>query len=129
MTKQYDLEDRTQQYAADVRIFVRGIQLDLPNKEDARQLIRSSGSVAANYIEANESLSRKDFGYRIKICRKEVKESKLWLILLMVDKDQAQEKTRLINEATELLKIFSSILSKSGLNEPEVNYERFDMEV
>ncbi|RZJ56361.1 MAG: four helix bundle protein [Flavobacterium sp.] len=50
--------------------------------EDGKQLVRSSGSVGANYIEANESLSKKDFCYRVKICRKEAKESIYWLTLL-----------------------------------------------
>jgi len=42
-------------------------------------LVRASGSVGANYIEANESLSKKDFLMRVKICRKEAKESRYWL--------------------------------------------------
>lgn len=126
MAKKYDLEERTEKFAADVRSFVRSLQLDLANKEDTRQLVRSSGSVAANYIEANESVSNKDFGYRIKISRKEAKESKLWLKLLWEDEDQSAEKNRLIQEATELVKIFSSILSKTGFNEPEFTYDSFD---
>jgi four helix bundle protein len=126
MTKQYDLEERTQKFAADVRSFVRSVELDLANREDAKQLVRASGSVAANYIEANEAVSRKDFGYRIKICRKEVKESKLWLNLIWEDSEQTNEKKKLAQEATELLKIFSSILSKTGLNEPEVSYDSFE---
>jgi len=55
-------------------------------------VIRSSGSVAANYIEANEHLSEKHFDYRIKVCRKESKESHLWLNLLNTphNKDQKE---------------------------------------
>jgi len=83
--------------------------------EDGKQLIRSSGSVGSNYIEANESLSKKDFIMRIKICRKEAKESRYWLRLLETNDKQEQEKTRknLINEATELMNIFGAILQKS----------------
>jgi len=83
--------------------------------KDGKQLIRASGSVAANYIEANESLSKKDFIYRIKICRKEAKESRLFIRLIDTNNKAAYEKERdkLIQEATELMKIFGSILVKS----------------
>ena len=81
-TGQYDLEDRTFIFARDVRALVRQIPKTLANIEDAKQVVRSSGSVGANYIEANESLSKKDFLMRIKICRKEAKESRYWLRLI-----------------------------------------------
>ena len=114
-SKRYDLEDRTLSFARAVRDFVRQLPKSIPNAEDSRQLVRSSGSVGANYIEANEATSKKDFVYRIKISRKEVKESRYWLRL--VDSgDQAPLESRrkeLEQEATELLKIFSAILVKS----------------
>ena len=75
-TKQYDLEDRTLVFARRVRTFVKKLRNTITNIEDGKQLIRSSGSVGANYIEANEALSKKDFIMRIKICRKEIKESR-----------------------------------------------------
>ena len=53
----YDLEDRTEQYARQVRAFVKSLKKSIANIEDGKQLIRSSGSVGANYIEANESMS------------------------------------------------------------------------
>ena len=83
--------------------------------EYGKQLIRSSGSVAANYIEANESLSKKDFYHRIKICRKEAKESKLWLNLCDIgDKEVLKDKQdTLIQEAFELTKIFGSIVERN----------------
>lgn len=110
MLKQYDLEDRTFKFAKDIRDFTKELSKNIANFEYSRQLIRSSGSVAANYIEANEGLSKKDFLLRIRICKKEVKESRLWLKLLEVsDVDRQQQ---LIIEATELLKIFSSIVIK-----------------
>ena len=89
-TKVYDLEERTKEFANGCRFLVRGLLMDIPNREDGKQLVRASGSVAANYIEANESLSKKDFIYRIKICRKESKESRLWLNLLTVELDQKE---------------------------------------
>ena len=83
------------------------------NSEFARQLIRSSSSVGANYIEAREALSKKDFAMRAKICRKEVKESVYWLRLLEVKNDSLEQKRQsLIAESTELLKIFASIIEK-----------------
>ncbi len=85
-SKQYDLEDRTFEFARDVRAFVKVLPKTLSNIEDGKQLIRSSGSVGANYIEANESLSKKDFIMRIKISRKEAKESQYWLKLIDIDK-------------------------------------------
>jgi four helix bundle protein len=82
--------------------------------EYTRQLVRSSGSVGANYIEAEEALSRKDFAMRIKISRKESRESKYWLELTECAEPQRQEKAGLLQEATELTKIFSSIVQKSS---------------
>jgi four helix bundle protein len=115
MSKQYDLEERTEHFARDIRLFVRNIELDIANREDIKQIVRSSGSVAANYIEANESLSKKDFLYRAKICRKEVKETRLWLRLIKENREEENIKEKLIMESTELLKIFSTIIAKSKL--------------
>lgn len=71
----YDLEERTYQYAKQTCEFCKGIKKLLTNMEYIKQLLDSSSSVGANYIEANEALSKKDFKMRIKICRKEAKES------------------------------------------------------
>ena len=106
MNKVYDLEDRTYIFAKNVRLYVYKLPKNIVSVEDTKQLVRSSGSVAANYIEANEALSKKDFVMRIKICRKEAKETILWLRLLEAD-------VKLINECTELMKIFGAILEKS----------------
>ena len=81
-SKQYDLEDRTLKFAKKVRSFVKKLNKTLANIEDSKQLVKASGSVGANYIEANEALSKKDFLMRIKICRKEAKESRYWLRLV-----------------------------------------------
>jgi len=113
-SKQYDLEDRTLAFAKEVRQFVRNLYKDIANIEDGKQLIKASGSVGANYIEANEALSKKDFVMRIKICRKEAKESRFWLRLVQTQ-DPVNERKRkeLENEATELMNIFGAILRKS----------------
>jgi len=110
--KQYDLEERTLNFAKEVIWFVKELPRSLANAEIAKQLIRSSGSIGANYIEANESLSKKDFLMRIKICRKESKESIYWLKLLETE-DQEKSGGLLIREATELMKIFGSIVEKT----------------
>ncbi|MBI4654606.1 MAG: four helix bundle protein [Nitrospirae bacterium] len=113
-SKQYDLEDRTLKFAKRVINYVKVLPKTLPNIEVIKQLVRSAGSVGANYIEANEALSKKDFLMRIKICRKEAKESSYWLILSETtnEKDEIQ-KDLLLKEATELTKIFGAILEKS----------------
>jgi four helix bundle protein len=109
-----DLEERTFEFATNVRVFVRCLPRTVCNYEDVRQLVRASGSVAANYIEADESLSDKDFLLRIKICRKEAKESRLWLRLLDAGKEQklASEREILAQEARELMLIFNAIIRK-----------------
>ena len=113
-SRQYDLEDRTLEFSRRSRAFVKNLPKTLANIEDGKQLIRSSGSVGANYIEANEALSKKDFIMRIKICRKEAKESRYWLRLIDTNgKEQENERKELEQEATELTSIFGSILQKS----------------
>jgi len=111
----YDLEERTYQFAKNVRLLVRVLYKNMANIEDGRQLLRASGSVAANYIEANDSLSKKEFIYRIKLCRKESKEAILFLKLLEISNNLDDENKRgdLIGEATQLMKIFGEILLKS----------------
>jgi len=113
--KTYDLEERTFEFARDVRLFVKDISKTVANIEDSKQLVKSSGSVGANYREANEKLSKKDFLLRMKISRKEAKESVYWLRLIdstnnLINSKEAQ---RLICEAIELKKILSSIIDKS----------------
>ena len=114
-TKQYDLEDRTFLFAKEVRTFIKDIPRTVASIEDTKQLVRSSGSIGANYIEANESLSKRDFLMRIKICRKEAKESRYWLQLIEVSEDSKLKEIRdvLVQEATELTSIFGAILRKS----------------
>ena len=112
--KQYDLEERTLRFAKEVIEFVNILPKTIVNIEIMKQIIRSSGSVGANYIEANEALSKKDFTMRVKICRKEAKESRYWLRLIEVRGDDAEKrKQSLVSEATELMKIFGSIVEKT----------------
>ena len=83
--EKYDLEDRTANFSLRTRDLCRQLKQDIINKEYISQLIRSAGSVAANYIEANESIGDKNFKMKIKICRRESKESSYWLRLVITD--------------------------------------------
>ncbi len=111
----YDLEERTFQFAKRVRLFIKKLPKTISNIEDSKQLVRASGSVVANYIEANESLSKKDFLLRVKICRKEAKESAFFLRLIYetISPEFEKEGLELHDEAIQLKKIFSSIIEKS----------------
>jgi four helix bundle protein len=113
--KPYDLEDRTFLFAQRVRAFVKKLPKTVANIEDIKQLVKASGSVGANYIEANEALGKKDFRMHIKISRKESKESGFWLKLVDTGDDQTLEAERsdLIRESVEFTNIFGSILRKS----------------
>jgi four helix bundle protein len=113
--KKYDLEERTLKFAISSRLFLKKLTRTISNIEDGKQYVRSSGSVGANYIEANESLSKKDFCYRIKICRKEAKESCYWLKIMKATNIEFETEINiLIQESDELKKIFSSIIEKSS---------------
>ncbi len=116
VVKIFDLEERTFQFAKRVSLFIKGLSKTISNIEYGKQVIRSSGSVGANYIEANESLGNKDFAMRIRICRKEAKESAYWLRLIAESNENLDTDITnlLINESNELKKIFSSILKKTG---------------
>ncbi|MFH0820004.1 MAG: four helix bundle protein [bacterium] len=109
----YDLEERSLKFAKRVNDYVNKLPKTIPNIENGKQLVRAAGSTGANYIEANESLGKKDFQMRIKISKKEAKESGFWLELSQPLKENEKEKQDLIQESIELMKIFGSILEKS----------------
>jgi four helix bundle protein len=113
--KVYDLEERTFQFAKRTGLYVKELPKSITNLEYGKQVVRASGSVGANYIEANEALSKKDFIMRAKICRKEAKEAAYWLRLIIETNDErfAKEGKILWQEAIELKKIFSAIIAKS----------------
>jgi four helix bundle protein len=111
-SKPYDLEERTAVFAEKSRAFVKRLPRTIGNIEDAKQFIRASGSIGANYIEANEAIGKKDFVMKIKICRREAKETSYWLRLLDVDGELEHERQRLFAEAKELMNIFGAILRK-----------------
>jgi four helix bundle protein len=110
--KPYDLEERTAVFGEQSRAFFKRLDRTIAHVEDAKQFIRASGSIGAKYIEANEAIGKKDFVMKIKICRREAKESRYWLRLLDVDGKLEQERQQLSTEAQELMKIFGAILRK-----------------
>lgn len=111
----YDLEERTFRFAKRVIKFCKKLKKTVENIELIKQVVRAAGSVGANYIEANEALSKKDFVMRLKISRKESKESRYWLRLIVETNnlENDEEGKFLINEASEFIKIFNSIITKS----------------
>jgi four helix bundle protein len=109
----FDLEERTLEFAKQVIRLCKQLPQNVINKELIAQLIRASGSVGANYREANDALSKRDFNHRIKITRKEAKESFYWLELLKeASPEHGEGISKLLTEAVELRKIFSSIANK-----------------
>jgi four helix bundle protein len=112
--KPYNLGERTKKFAKRVRDYVKELPKTIASIEDAKQLVKASGSVGANYIEAEEALSKKDFLMRMKICRKEAKESIYWLELTEPKESYIKEKQALTQEATELMRIFGAIITKAN---------------
>ena len=110
--KKYDLEDRTFRFAKDVMGYVNRLPKNISSIEIGKQLVRSAGSVGANYIEGNESLGKKDLAMKIRIARKEAKESRYWLNLSEPVEIGLSEREQLVKEATELMNIFGAILKK-----------------
>ena len=114
----YDLEERTAKFAENVIDIVRFVKIDAVNKKIIEQLIGSSGSVGANYCEATEAESKKDFAHKMGICKKELKETKHWLRLLARSNPDLNEGIKKMwKEAHELLLISAkSIRTSRGDN-------------
>ena len=117
MEKPYDLEERTFLFAKECRFYIQKLAKTISNTEDGKQLVRSSGSIGANYIEANEKLGEKDLSFRLKIARKEAKESKYWIRLLQELNPELKETSeKLLFEVEELRRILSAIITKINSN-------------
>jgi len=115
--KKYDLEERTAKFAEAVITLVLKLPKTPVNKRIIEQLVGSSGSIAANYCEAIEGESKKDFVHKIGICKKEIKETKLWLRLLAkAQPEMSDDLKTLWKEAQELLLIFSKIVISSRIS-------------
>jgi len=110
----YDLEERTAKFAEDIIDFVRTLQINAINKRIIEQLVGCGGSSGANYCEATEAESKKDFIHKIGIGKKELKESKHWLRLLARAQPERKDELRILwKEANELTLIFAKITRSS----------------
>lgn len=112
-----ELENRFEKFALSVRDFCRKLKWDIINVVYIKQLIRSSSSIGANYLEASDDLGKQDEKMKIKIARREAKETVHWLKLILVynDKELELERLKLIDEATQVKKILSAIIGKLGM--------------
>lgn len=109
---QYDLEQRALDFSKEIYAYCKGVKQDTTNRPIISQVMRSAGSIGANYIEANDSLGKKDFAHRLRIARKEAKETIYWLKIFESDSENSSCK-QLIQEATELRNILSAIIKKT----------------
>lgn len=110
---QFDLIERTTKFSEELIRFVRAVPNDVVTTPLISQLVRAGTSIGANYSEADEAISRKEFRQKIGFCRKEAKETKYWLrVLVTAHPPSAEEARRLWREARELHLIFCSIVRK-----------------
>ena len=115
--RKFDLFNRTEMFAVQVALFCRKLPREVTNHVYVKQLIRSSSSIGANYIEANDALGDKDFVMRLRIARKEANESLYWLnIIKRINTEHQKEAKALIQEVTELKKILSAIIKKKEIS-------------
>ena len=114
MSKYRELEDRTLKFSKDIINLCNKLPKNIINLEIIKQIIRSACSIGANYREANESLGKKDFAHRLRIARKEAKETTYWLEILLESNSRAkQEIEKLLDEVQQLRNILSAIISKT----------------
>lgn len=109
-----ELEDRFEKFAVETRDLCKELKWDVINVQYIRQLIRSSGSVGANYIEASDDLGKLDERMKIKISRREAKESIHWLKLVLTydHEDLEAKRIKLLDEGVQITKILSTILNR-----------------
>jgi len=112
--QKYDLEERTAKLGEDIIDFAKNLTKNVINVPLISQIIRSGTSVGANYMEADAAESKKDFNHKIAICKKEAKETKHWLrMIVKANSDQQKEARILWKETQELVLIFSAIIRSS----------------
>jgi four helix bundle protein len=106
----YDLEERAARFGESIIKFAQKLPIDQVTKPLINQLVRSATSVGANYMEANQASSRKDFKNKIRICQKESNESKHWIRMIAIAlSDKKDECRKYWKEAHELTLIFAKI--------------------
>jgi four helix bundle protein len=111
--KKYDLEERTARFGEAIIAFAKGIERNVVTNPLIGQLVRAGTSVGANYCEADDAVSKKDFRHIVSICKKEARETKYWLRMIAAAEDSAKQSARVHwQEAKELHLIFASIWRK-----------------
>jgi len=111
----YDLEERTTEFAKRIIRLCKSLSNNIINQQLIKQIIRSAGSIGANYREANDALGKKDFTYRLKISRKEAKETLHWLELIKETNPQISKRmNEIIQENIEIRNILSAIITKNN---------------
>ncbi len=113
--RRYDLEERTAKFGEAVILFARKVPIDPVTSPLITQVVRSSTSVGANYCEADDACSKKDFRYRINVCKREARETKHWLRMIAAAAEQHKDQARILwQEAKELHLIFAAISRGKG---------------
>lgn len=116
----FDLEDRTTEFSKNLIDFIKVTPKNIITIPIINQVIKSGTSIGANYSEADEASSKRDFVNKINIAKKETKETKYWLKLLAhILPEHRQEIRKLWREAQELNLIFASIVYKSLQNKTQ----------
>lgn len=111
----YDLEERTAKFGEDIIVFCKTIRHDIIIDPLVRQIVRSATSIGANYMEANQACSKRDFRNKIRICQKEANETKHWLRMISKACENLTQECRMLwKEAHELTLIFAKITRSSG---------------
>ena len=109
----FDLVERTAVFGESVIRFSRTVKRDAVTMPLISQVVRSATSVGANYVEADESGSKKEFKYRISVCRRETKETQHWLRMIVAAAPETKDGARgMWQEAAELIRIFETIHRK-----------------
>ena len=112
--RRYDLAERTAAFAEKIVAFARKLPEDSVTRPLISQVVRSGGSVGANYCEADDAVSKKEFRQKIGTCRKEAKETKYWIRIIVAAVPGVRNEARILwQEAKELHLIFCAILRKS----------------
>ncbi len=111
--RKYDLEERTARFGEAVIGFAKGLPRNVVTRPLISQLVRSGTSVGANYCEADDSVSKKDFRHKIGICRKEARETKHWIRMIVAAESTTKPQAKALwQEAKELHLIFAAIFRK-----------------
>jgi len=113
----FDLEERTGKFGAEIIKFAGLIPKNAITLPPISQLVRSGTSIGANYCEADDAESRADFKHKIGICKKESRETKHWLKMIVTAVPELKEKSQpLLQEAQELNLIFNAIVNSTKKN-------------